>query len=107
MGQSCTVIKEFHLNKQVIDIETVTNDKTPYIVVLYKTKDDDKIAGNNVVIYNSEFKSVFQLKNNENYLTSVSNWPPLKTPNLLRIAFTAYLGKHIHLMIINVIKVSR
>ncbi|XP_050433883.1 cilia- and flagella-associated protein 43 [Adelges cooleyi] len=104
LGQSCTVIKEFHLNKQVIDIETVTNDKTPYIVVLYKTKDDDKIAGNNVVIYNSEFKSVFQLKNNENYLTSVSNWPPLKTPNLLRIAFTAYLGKHIHLMIINVIK---
>ncbi|XP_050530954.1 cilia- and flagella-associated protein 43 isoform X2 [Daktulosphaira vitifoliae] len=101
LGEKCNIIREFHLEKRIIDINVVNNQDKSFVVILYKTHEYSENVGNNIVIYDSKLKFILQKTNTQIFYTSVSAWPPLSSNNLLRIALTTYLSKHIDLIVID------
>jgi len=101
----CSVVREHHLKKQVIDVKIFHNKMSSFLAVLYKTQETTDIVGNNIVIFDSNFNIVFELKNTRFYYTSVFKWIPFDTHNMINIAFAMPLSKCIHLMKIDISQV--
>lgn len=106
MGKKCSIVKEYHLKKEVIDAKIFDNTQSSFLTVLYREHQEiAEVAGNNVVIFNKNFDMIFKsLNTNYNY-TSIFNWISYDTPDTINIALTVLMSFHIHLMTINIAEV--
>ncbi|VVC42480.1 WD40/YVTN repeat-like-containing domain,WD40-repeat-containing domain [Cinara cedri] len=104
LGQKCSVIREHNLKKHVIDIEIIEDNKSSILIVLYKNEQTEEIAGNNFILFDTNFNAIFKLKNSEFYYSSISKWYSSGEPDVINIAFTVLLSKCIHLMQINIVQ---
>ncbi|XP_060871614.1 cilia- and flagella-associated protein 43 isoform X4 [Metopolophium dirhodum] len=104
LGQKCTVLREHHLGKYVIDIYIIDDKKSSFLTVLYTDLKNAENAGNNILIFDINFNIVFKLNDMQNYFTSVFKWSSCKVPGALNIAFTVLQSKCIHLMTIDIVK---
>jgi len=98
-------MKEYHLEKQVIDIEIFDSKMSSFLAVLNKNQETADIVGNDILIFDTNFSIVFQLKDTQFHYTSVFKWISFGIPNVINIAFTAIRSKRIHLMKIDISQV--
>jgi len=105
LGQTCSVVREHQLGKHVIDTDIIDHKKSSFLTVLYTNQKNYENAGNNIIIFDSNFKVIFKLKDTQYYYISVFKWSPCKIPDAINIAFSVLLSNVIHLMTINIIKV--
>lgn len=98
----CSVLKECHLRKQIICIDTFDNRKSSFLIVLYKNQKTTEIAGNNIKIFDIDFNVVFQLLDTQFYYTSVFKWFSSGSLDIVNTAFTLILSKRVHLIKINI-----
>lgn len=102
----CSVIRKYQSGKQVVDIEICDKNNTSFIVVLYKNEKFAEMLGNNIIIYDINFNTVFELNNSQFYYTSIFKWISYDyEPYVLNLACTIMLSKYIQLMTINVLHV--
>ncbi|XP_016656351.2 cilia- and flagella-associated protein 43 [Acyrthosiphon pisum] len=104
LGQQCTVLREHHLGKYVVDIDIIDDKKSSFLTVLYTDLKNAENAGNNILIFDINFNIVFKLNDIQNYFTSVFKWSSCYVPGALNIAFTVLQSKCIHLMTIDIVK---
>lgn len=105
MGKSCSVIREYHLENRVVDVELTDNQLSSLFTVLYGNRKISEIAGNNIVVFNKNFEVVFTLYNTQQYYTSTFKWTSFMYPDVLNVAFTVKLSRQVHLMTINIVQV--
>lgn len=105
MGQKCVVLREHHLGKYVIDIDIIDSKKSSFLAVLYTDIKNAENAGNNILIFDMNFNTVFKLEDIQNYYTSVFKWNSCNVLGALNIALTVLQSKCIHLMTIDIDKV--
>lgn len=103
----CSVVKEYHLKKRVIDIEILDNKTSSFIAILYENRDvTADTVGNNILIFDTKFDIVFELKNTRFIYTSIFKWIPFDVPdNVINIGFAAMLSKRVHMMKIDISRV--
>lgn len=90
----------------VIDIQIFDDNVSSFLAVLYKHKQTTKIAGNNFLIFDTDFNIIFELIKSELYYTSISKWNSLSgKPGVIRVAFNVLLSNRIHLIKINITQV--
>lgn len=99
------MVREHHLGKHVIDIDIIDLKKSSFLTVLYTNQKNSENAGNNIIIFDSNFEVVFKLKGTQYYYTSVFKWSPCNVSGAINVAFSVLLSNVIHLMTINIIKV--
>lgn len=99
------MVREHYLGKHVIDIDIMYLKNSSFLTVLYTSQKNSENAGNNIIIFDSNFKVIFKLKDTLFYYTSVFKWSPCKVSDAINIAFSVLLSNAIHLMTINIIKV--
>ncbi|VVC45646.1 Hypothetical protein CINCED_3A007876 [Cinara cedri] len=104
LGQKCSVLREHHLEKHVIDIEIIEDGKSSILAVLYKNEQTAGITGNNFVIFDTNLNVIFEYENSQFYYTSISKWNSSDVPDVINIAFNVMLSKCIHLMRINIVQ---
>lgn len=102
----CSVIREFHLKEQVIDVELIDKKTSSLLSVLYKNERTSYVAGNNIIIFDTNFNTVLQLINTEYYYTSIFKLSSFDQPNVISIACVVLLTRYIHRMVINVNQVG-
>lgn len=101
LGKTCCVIREYRLKNQVIDIEIVNNENSSYLVILYNDRKSTEIAGNNIIIFDKNFKEIFEVKGTQYHYTSISKWISSSELDVINIALIVMMSKRIHLMTIN------
>lgn len=90
----------------VIDIEIFDDYESSFLAVLYKHKQTTEVAGNNFLIFDTDFNIVFELIKSELYYTSISKWNSFSgKPGVIRVAFNVMLSNRIHLIKINITQV--
>lgn len=99
------MVREHHLGKHVIDIDIMDHNKSSFLTVLYTNQKNSENAGNNIIIFDTNFKVIFKLKDTQYYYISVFKWSTCSVPDAINIAFSVLLSSVIHLMTINIIKV--
>lgn len=103
-GESCSVIKDYHLEKRVVDVELTEKKNSPFLTVLYGNKETPETAGNNIFLFNKDFEVVFELRNSEHYFTSTFKWAS-RSPEVVNVALTVMLSRQVHLITINIAQV--
>lgn len=105
LGQKCSVLNKFILERQVVGVETFNCKKSSFLAVLYKTQETFGFAANSFVILDVHFNIIFEMKDTRFCYTSIFRWKSLGVPDLLYLAFTEMLSERVHLIVVNV-KVS-
>lgn len=102
MGKTCSVEREYHLGKSVIDFEIFDDKKSSYLTVLYRDRETVEVAGSNIIILDEQFNIIFEIKDAQYYYTSIFKWISFVEPYVINIGFTMMLSKRIHLMVVNI-----
>jgi hypothetical protein len=106
LEKTCSIIKEYHLKKEIIDAKIFDDKQSSLLTILYREHEEiSEVAGNNVVIFNKNFDIVFKLLNTQHNYTSIFKWISFDIPGTINIALTVLKSFHIHLMTINIVEV--
>lgn len=103
----CSVIKEYHLGKQIVDTELIDKKTSSFLTVLYTNQKMTEVSGNYIKIFDSNFNTVFELNNSQLYYTSIFKWISCDVPDIINIACTVMLSKQIQSMTININQVFK
>lgn len=96
------------MGNQVIGIEIFDGKESSVLTVLYKKSQEttEVEAGNNIVIFDKHFNTVFKLTDTKYYYTTIFKWISFDVPDTISIALTAVMSRRIHLLTVNIVQVG-
>jgi len=98
-------VRDFHWKKRIIDVDILKNTKlSSVIVAVYANNQGTEMAGNNIVIFDTKFNVLIQLKDMRFYYSTVfrPTYFTMETPNIISMVFTTIKTRSVHVISINI-----
>lgn len=90
------------MENQIIDTEMFSCVKSTFLLVLFTNQKITEIAGNNIVIFDTNFNIVYEFIGTHYYYTSAFKWISFGVSDMINMAFTIIMSKSVHLMMLNI-----